>query len=285
VTSVYGGGNYDAFVTKLDGRGTSLVYSRFLGASQLDAAYGIGLWDKLTYVTGVTLSPDFPMKRPVQGAPAISYEAFVTLVDVSGARLLFSTYLGGATGSDWGRAIAVAPQGGAAYVTGVTSSIDFPTAPSPPLQGSMGGVRDAFVSEITPAAADLSVVKIGPSSAAACTPVNYSIVVTNNGPDNATSVTLVDTLPAGATPVSVSTSVGFCTSGAGTVTCDLGSLPNGASAVVGLTVVPPTGPVFNTATATAREVDLNSGNNTGLTFLWVSWWVPPWCWPFACPQC
>jgi uncharacterized repeat protein (TIGR01451 family) len=219
----------------------------------------------------------------VQGALGGPEDVFVTRLSASGATLLFSTYLGG-TGSDGAHAIAVMGRGGAAYVTGLTNSIDFPIAPGLPLQATFGGgVRDAFVTKIVPAAADLSVVKMGPSSAFACTPMSYSIVVTNNGPDDATSVTLVDPLPAGLTPVSVSTSVGFCTSGPGNVTCDLSPLPNGASATVGLTVVPRSGTLFNTATATGREPDLNPGNNTGATFTFV--WSPPWCWPFGCPLC
>ena len=283
VTSAFGGGSYDAFVTELSAKGTSLVYSRYLGGSGNDLGYGIALWDNMAYVTGQTSSTDFPLQSPVQAALGGTEDAFVTRLSSSGATLVFSTYLGG-TDSDCGQAIAVSPRGGAAYVAGLTRSLDFPTAPGVPLQGSFGGgVRDAFVTKIIPAAADLSVVKMGPSSAFACTPMSYSIVVTNNGPDDATRVTLVDTLPAGLNPVGVSTSVGFCTAGPGNVTCDLSPLPNGASATVGLTVIPRSGALFNTATATGGEPDLDPGNNTGATFTFV--WPPPWCWPFGCPPC
>jgi uncharacterized repeat protein (TIGR01451 family) len=270
-------------VTELSATGTSLVYSRYLGGSGNDFGYGIALWDNMAYVTGQTSSTNFPLKSPVQAALGGPDDAFVTRLSSSGATLVFSTYLGG-TDSDWGQAIAVSPRGGAAYVAGLTRAIDFPTAPAVPLQGSFGGgVGDAFVTKIIPAAADLSVVKMGPSSAFACTPMSYSIVVTNNGPDEATRVTLVDTLPVGLTPVGVSTSVGFCTAGPGNVTCDLSPLPNGASATVGLTVIPRRGTLFNTATATGGEPDLNPGNNTGATFTFV--WPAPWCWPFGCPPC
>jgi uncharacterized repeat protein (TIGR01451 family) len=282
-TTVYAGGVFDAFVAKLEPSGTALTYSRYLGGSDADEGTSIGLWDNLAYVTGDTLSSDFPLQKPVQATLQGARDAFVTRLDGSGAGLAFSTYLGGSD-SDFGQGIAVAPRGGAAYVVGGTSSTNFPTAPSPPFQATLGGgFWDGFVTNITPAAADLSVIKAGPSSAIACSPVTYSIVVTNNGPDDATRVDLVDTLSSALTPVSVTTTVGFCTASAGTVTCDLTPLASGASAVVGLTVVPPSGILFDTAVATGRETDLDPANNTGTAATLV--WTPPWCWFFGCPPC
>jgi len=270
-------------VSKLEPGGTVLTYSRYLGGSDSEGGSGIALWDNMAYVTGETRSSDFPLQRPVQAALGGALDAFATRLDASGAGLAFSTYLGGSD-DDRGQGIAVAPRGGAAYIAGETRSFDFPTAPGAPFQGALGGgLWDGFVTKITPAAADLSVVKFGPSFAVACTPVTYSIVVTNNGPDDATQVSLVDTLSAALVPVSVTTTVGFCTAGPGTVTCDLTPLANGASATVGLTVVPRSGTLFDAAVATGRETDVDPANNTGLASTLV--WTPPWCWLFGCPQC
>src|ERR1035441_2580469 len=84
------------------------------------------------YVTGSTLSVDFPTKSPIQGAPPPKQvapgewaSAFVTKFSPDGSSLVYSTYLGG-NGADHGYAIAV-DSGGNAYVTGLTTSPDFPT--------------------------------------------------------------------------------------------------------------------------------------------------------------
>jgi Beta-propeller repeat len=67
-------GDRDAFVTKLDAKGTTLIYSTFIGGSDGDFSNGIAV-DSVgqAYITGLTLSADFPLVRPLQarrrGAP------------------------------------------------------------------------------------------------------------------------------------------------------------------------------------------------------------------------
>jgi uncharacterized repeat protein (TIGR01451 family) len=83
--------------------------------------------------------------------------------------------------------------------------------------------------------ADLSVVKSGPDQAAAGSQVSYMVVVTNNGPDAADSVTLNDPFPAGMTFVSATQDSGpvfNCPAPGptGPVTCTLASMPAGATA-------------------------------------------------------
>ncbi len=91
--------------------------------------------------------------------------------------------------------------------------------------------------------------------------VTYNIDVTNNGPSNATSVTVTDVLPATVTFVSAST---VCSNSSGTVTCSIGNLGNGATANVQITVAPShdvAGASFsNTASATAAESDPTTPN-------------------------
>src|ERR1019366_618530 len=87
------------------------------------------------YVTGYTSSTDFPtVKGSYQttfgGHGANQYlppfgDAFVAKLNLTGAALVYSTYLGG-SGDEIGSAIAVDPSG-SAYVGGSTLSTNFPT--------------------------------------------------------------------------------------------------------------------------------------------------------------
>lgn len=79
----FGGGNADAFVTKLDPLGTTLVYSSFLGGTNTDIGYGIAV-DTAgnAYVAGQTCSLDFPLANPEQGAAGGNCDAFVSKVSI-----------------------------------------------------------------------------------------------------------------------------------------------------------------------------------------------------------
>jgi hypothetical protein len=141
------GGLYDAFVTVINAAGNGYVYSTFLGGSGNDEAYGIAV-DSLgdAYVTGATISTDFPVKSALQSYGG-NTDAFVTKLNPSGSALVYSTYLGGGQ-FDSGGSIAVDGSNNA-YVTGQTDS----TAPTPfptvgATQSTLGGGFDAFVSEI-----------------------------------------------------------------------------------------------------------------------------------------
>ena len=92
--------------------------------------------------------------------------------------------------------------------------------------------------------------------------VTWTMVVTNNGPNNATGVTVADPVPAGMTFVSVTTSRGTC-SGGELVSCQLGDLAVGSSATITLvTTATATGSITNTATTVAKEQETNTQNNT-----------------------
>jgi hypothetical protein len=130
--STFGGGQQDAFVSKLNGAGNALVYSTFLGGSGIDHGAAIALdAARNVYVTGSTYSWNFPMATASQGRLGGGQDAFVTELGASGSTLLFSTYIGGSGGTpglaESGNAVAVDIAGNL-YVAGVTSSIDFPTS-------------------------------------------------------------------------------------------------------------------------------------------------------------
>jgi Beta-propeller repeat len=138
-----GGNAGDAFITELNGSGSALVYSTFLGGTSDDYATGVAV-DAAgnAYVTGQTFSTNFPLQNAFQQTLKGQANGFVTKLNAMGSALLYSTYLGGSVG-DFGSAIAVDPLGNT-YVTGLTQSTDFPLVAA--LQGTFGGgSTDAFL--------------------------------------------------------------------------------------------------------------------------------------------
>jgi uncharacterized repeat protein (TIGR01451 family) len=113
-------------------------------------------------------------------------------------------------------------------------------------------------------AADLSITKSdSPDPVGVGEPLSYALSVHNNGNLDATNVSLTDNLPPGLTYQSATPSQGTCTQAAGTVTCSLGGLANGADATVDIEVTPQApGTITNTASVRADEFDGNVANNS-----------------------
>ncbi|MBV5274297.1 MAG: SBBP repeat-containing protein, partial [Lamprocystis purpurea] len=138
----FGGGYDDAFVAKLSADGAALVYATYLGGSASDGGNGIAVDGAGTaYLTGGTYSSDFP-RQALQPDLSSYGGAFVTKISADGATLVYSTYLGGSSGT------GIALDGaGTAYLTGWTDSPDFPTRNA--LQRDYGdGGYDSFVAKI-----------------------------------------------------------------------------------------------------------------------------------------
>ena len=156
-SALYGSerGSWDAFVTKLNPSGSSLVYSTYLGGSNEDYGYGIAVDTAgIAYVTGYTGSDDFPTASALYSKNAGGQsDVFVTKLNASGGSLSYSTYLGGSA-YDEGNGIAVDTSGNA-YVTGYTHSDDFPTA-SAIYESHRGGYDDAFVTKLNASGSSLS---------------------------------------------------------------------------------------------------------------------------------
>jgi hypothetical protein len=149
----YGGGGagfgMDAYVAKLNSTGSALVYSTYLGGSDDDRGQSIAVDSSgNAYVAGITVSHDFPTVNPFQPSSHTNGStAFVAKLNSTGSALVYSTYLGGSGGADWGLGIAVDSSGNA-YVTGFTTSADFPTMN--PIQPAYNGSNDAFVTKLNP---------------------------------------------------------------------------------------------------------------------------------------
>ena len=134
----------DAFVTKLDSSGASLVFSTYIGGSDNDYSQGIAVDDnREIYISGSTLSDDFPIKRELQTYRGDN-DAFLLKLNINGSLLYYSTYLGG-TGSDGANCIAI-DNSDNVYLAGSTSSIDFPT--ENPYCDTLTGIKDVFVAKI-----------------------------------------------------------------------------------------------------------------------------------------
>ena len=154
--AVYGGAG-DAFVAKYNPTTSTLVYSTYLGGSAVEYGFGIAV-DSLgsAYVTGLTQSSDFPTASPYQsalfGVAGSNEGVFVSKLNPAGSALVYSTYLGGGyyvtNQYDQGYGIAV-DSNGAAYVTGLTGSGNFPTV------GSLQPNNGPFVTMFNPAGSAL----------------------------------------------------------------------------------------------------------------------------------
>ncbi len=144
------GGNYDAFVAKVNAKGTGLDYCGYIGGPGEDVANAIAV-DGLgcAYITGFTFSGEAAF--PVTVGPILKHaglsDAFVAKVEADGASLAYCGYLGG-SGSDIGTGVAV-DLGGNAYVCGYTNSTEssFPVANGPDLAFN-GGSFDGFVAKL-----------------------------------------------------------------------------------------------------------------------------------------
>jgi len=142
------GGSFDAFVAQINTNVSgfnSLVLCSYLGGAGDDKAFGIAMDSSASnlFVVGQTSSSNFPVFNPVQATSGGGFDAFVAKISTAGAKI-YATYLGG-NGDDRGTGIAVNSVG-ATYVTGFTSSANFPTVS--PLQGTRAGGSDAFLTKL-----------------------------------------------------------------------------------------------------------------------------------------
>jgi hypothetical protein len=134
----------DVFVIKYAPGGDSIIYSAYLGGSDVEGGFGIDVNEiGNAFIVGYTSSTDFPVANPIQ-TDQFGVDAFITKVNTAGNGILYSTYIGG-TANDWAYDVAVADPG-FAYVTGYTSASDFPSVNA--YQPSSGGFVDAFLCKL-----------------------------------------------------------------------------------------------------------------------------------------
>ena len=149
---IFRGGTDDVFISKFNSAGSGLIFSTYLGGFASDNGVRLAVdKDNNIYVTGYTLSPDFPIKNAPQPLHAGVYDAFLIKLHPDGQDADFSTPIGGED-TDGGTAVAV-DKDGYIYVAGFTNSIGFYAINA--IGGFLRGARDGFVVKMAPDASVL----------------------------------------------------------------------------------------------------------------------------------
>ncbi len=232
----------------------ALNYFSYLGGSNNEAGLAITVDTGAgALVTGWTQSPDFPVlpkSNSIQSALNGPQDAFMARLNTAAGvgqttAGSWANYFGG-SGTDEGTGITLDVNQNA-YVAGDTNSTDLQV--SKPLQTTNNGGYDAFVTQLgTAVSLSISgVLTLGTNQVfiSAGNQATFTYTVTNNGPDLANSITLLDNLNTSITGVpltfiSASTSAGTC-GGASTnaiVSCSLPSLQSGSTATVTIVLTP-----------------------------------------------
>jgi uncharacterized repeat protein (TIGR01451 family) len=281
----------DAFVARLtnptNAIGTTtptnvaLNYFSYLGGTSNENGLAIAV-DSASgaLVTGWTTSSDFPVAPATNSIQSIyggAQDAFVARINTAAVigqttTASWASYFGG-SGTDSGTGIALDANQNT-YLAGTTNSTNLQVAKplSPAQGGGYKGGYDAFVAQLG-VAVSLSLqgtLTLGNNQTfiSAGNPATFTYIVTNNGPDLATNLTLTDNLSPSITGVpvtfgSASTSSGTC-GGVSTnsiVSCTLPSLQAGSTATVTIVITPTANSNGNQATFNGGTVQVMSAGN------------------------
>jgi len=281
----------DAFVARLTNptnttstpipTNVALNYFSYLGGSSDENGLAITV-DTASgaLVTGWTTSSDFPVAPPTNSIQSVyggNQDAFVARINTAAVigqttSASWASYFGG-SGTDSGTGIALDANQNT-YLAGTTNSTNLQVAkPLTPAQGGgYQGGYDAFVAQLG-TAVSLSLqgtLTLGNNQTfiSAGNQATFTYIVTNNGPDLATNLTLTDNLSSAITGVpvtfvSASTSSGTC-GGVSTnsiVSCSLPSLQSGSTATVTIVITPTANSNGNQATFNGGTVQVMSAGN------------------------
>lgn len=142
-------GERNAAIVKLSADGSKLIFSTLLGGSIWDGIMGVRVdASGNVYVAGHTRSPDFPV---TPGAPQSKLDGksdcFLAKLSSGGSKLVYSTYLGGVENEFAEHRPLLSPDG-TLFLTGVTSSPNFPTTTGAH-QRILKGNNDGFVTKLS----------------------------------------------------------------------------------------------------------------------------------------
>ena len=207
------GGMGDGFATKFSPDGRTVLYSTYIGGNSWEGANGIAV-DHAghAYLATGTASTDYPTTpgawdRTCDNCSTnYSTDAAVAKLNADGSAFIYSTLIGGADApaSDWFADIAV-DSAGNAYLTGATSSTDFPTTPNALQRSFRGGEEDIVVVKLT---ADGSGLLYSTYLGGSGADRGYSIAIAGNGDAYITGYTASTNLPT-ANPLQAANAGGY----------------------------------------------------------------------------
>ena len=271
--TTFQGGIRDGFVAKLNATLTSAVFSTYFGGNQRDVVRDVAVDTAGTiHIVGTTGSAVFPLVQPVQATLASANDAFIARFGPTGA-LTFSSFLGSTQVNEEGMAVAVTSTG-QTVAGGWTAGNNFPRV-NPYQNLFQGGFTDAWVARIGPGA-DLGVIKsANRTTAEPGSQIIYTISVSNAGPDAATNVLVIDTLPSSLTLQScASTSGGVCSNIGNAVNVAFATLPLNNSATITIVArvnaqASPGAAIANAVSLQTDSADPNPANNTSTSTVTV----------------
>ncbi len=138
---------YDAFLLKLHPDGQDADFSTYIGGEDTEGGVGVAV-DKngFVYLAGYTNSLRFYAINALGGFLRGARDGFVMKISPDAQKVVYSSYLGG-FGVEGATSIVV-DDAGNAYLTGYTSSFDFPLAVDTMFQGATAGGQDGFLVKI-----------------------------------------------------------------------------------------------------------------------------------------
>ncbi|MCX7929978.1 MAG: hypothetical protein N2663_04595 [Chlorobi bacterium] len=139
-------GENDIFIVALSSQSLQIQWATYYGGTGFDEAYGVTTSPSgSVFVTGVTVSSDFPTANAFQTrAPALD-NAFIIALNSAGRRI-WASFLGG---DDYDLANRIGYWNGKLFVVGTTSSENFPIVGDSIAQPTKSGYNDAFIACIS----------------------------------------------------------------------------------------------------------------------------------------
>lgn len=269
----YNGGTMDIFISKFSSDLTQLQAATYLGGSDYDGLYDLKIDSSGNiFILGGTSSTNFPT---IPGAYDKSFngdgdstsrfvpgDIIVSKLNNNLSQLLASTYLGGNNG-DVAYSMAIGPSGNI-FITGYTISTNFPTSLGS-YDTSYNGMGDIFISKFTDdlkGTADINVtISADDKNPKYKQTVLFVVTAKNNGPDDASGVTVEYVVPPGISNANITPSQGTSYSNG---VWTIGNLSSGASAflkITGVVNVSNTNITSNAAKVELNEIDPNLEND------------------------
>ncbi|HYZ85932.1 MAG TPA: SBBP repeat-containing protein [Bryobacteraceae bacterium] len=285
-------GSSDAFVSKLNAAGNSLIFSTLLGGSGNDGINALVLDAAANlYVAGITNSADFPMTPTAFDSTFNGgfNDAFIAKFNPGATALLYSTFLGGSDNE--GASDMAIDSARSVYVTGQTMSGDFPTTPGAPDRVWNGDPlvfwADAFVAKLTPVDGpgttpvfSLATVTTNPSAVTGGTgstgtvsvnapaPANVVVSLASSDP-NVVSIPASATIAQGASSANVAITTSPVTTG---VAVTISASYNGVTKTTTLSILtPPPSPIL-TNLVTSPSTVTGGDSVTGAVVLSMAVW-------------